>query len=72
MRTVTINALHCHQSTYNMRQISLQAKKIHDPLTRQWLGDKIFAEHKFGNPTPEITRACNHALKVLNDSRRVK
>lgn len=71
MRTITINALHCHQSTYQLRQITTLAKKVHDPFTRKYLSDKIIADHTFGNPTPEVSRACNHALIKLGDERRV-
>ena len=70
------NGLHCHQSTYNLGQITRLAKKIHDPLTREWLADKIVTIHnadKFFNGVSESqVNSVNHALKVLNDTRRVR
>jgi hypothetical protein len=75
MRTITVNALHCHQSTYNLRQITVLAGKIHDPLTREWLADKIVARHNadefFNGVSDSQVKSVNHALKVLNDTRRV-
>ena len=70
MRTITINALHCHQSTYNLRNITVLAKKVHDPLTRKYLADKIISRHVLlGHP--DQAGAVNHALIKLGDERRV-
>ena len=68
---VVSNTLHCKQSTYNLRQIGLLAKKINDPFTRVYLADKIVSRYTFSNPTPSQTKAVNHCLTVLKDNRRV-
>ncbi len=68
-----INALHCKQSVYNLRQITEIAEENHDPLTRKWLADKVYARHIFADFTTEAqAKAVNHALTKLGDNRRVK
>lgn len=65
------NSLHCPQSTYNLRNITKLAGKVHDSVSRKFLADKIIARHTFSDSTPEQTKSVNHALKALNDRRRV-
>ena len=67
---ITGNALHCKQSTYNLRQITVLAKKVHDPFTRKYLGDEIIARHILTGH-PDQSKAVNHALIKLGDDRRV-
>jgi len=71
-----INALHCPQTTYNLRQISILAKKIHDPITREWLADKIIDRHNAARFSHSVSdsqvKSVNYALGKLGDGRRVK
>jgi hypothetical protein len=68
---IVSNSLHCAQSTYNLRQISRLAMKVHDSTTRKYLADKIIARHTFCGVSGQV-KAVNHALRVLGDSRRVE
>jgi len=73
MARIISNGLRCTQSTYNLREITRLAGKIHGEETRKWLADKIIARAIFSdNPTRIQSESVNRALKALNDDRRVK
>ena len=73
MARIISNGLHCKQSTYNLREITRLAGKVHGEETRKWLADKIIARAIFSdNPTKIMAHQVNKALETLGDERRVK